>query len=65
MEKSMVSEHVRKRRKHITLTFALLLIAALETWHLNCNASLTFWCPFTFLYLALSIPVVFVLLYYR
>ena len=65
MEKSLIIEKVREKRKYITLTLAMLLVAAAETWYLNCYKDSTLWCPFTWFYILLALPVIFVLAYYR
>jgi len=63
MERELIVEHLRKRRRVIILTLVLLLITGAENYYLNCPEG--FWCAFTLIYVILAISVFAVLFWYR
>ena len=66
MEREMIIEHLRKKRKIVILTFALLIFAFFENYYLNCYKALSATtCHLGYIYLILAAIVLAVLLYYR
>ncbi len=66
MERKIIVQHVRKKRKVVILTFALLLLAFLENYYLNCvKAYSPTTCALGWIYVVLAAVVALVAFYYR
>jgi len=66
MERKIIVEHLRKKRKIVILTFVLLLLASLENYYLNCVISYsTPGCEMGWIYVILAFIVLFVVYLYR
>lgn len=66
MERGIIVEHLKKKRKIVILTFALLIIAFLENYYLNCyQAYYGTSCELGAIFLVLAAIVLFVVFYYR
>ena len=66
MERGMIVEHLRKKRKIVILTFALLIIAFLENFYLNCyQAYYGTSCELGVIFLVLAAIMISVVFYYR
>lgn len=62
----LIVEHVRKGRKVVLLTFALLVVAFFENYYLNCSRTYSFpGCELGWIYVGLAGIVAFILFYYR
>ncbi len=66
MERKTIVEHIRKKRKIVILTFALLIIAFLENFYLNCYKAYYFTsCELGVIFLVLAAIMLAVVFYYR
>ena len=63
--RDLAVEYVKKKRKWIWFTFALLILLAAETWYLNCYIAQTPWCPMVLVWLALAVIISWIPRYYR
>ena len=66
MERQLIVEHLKKKRKIVIITFVLLVIAFLENYYLNCFKSYGFpGCELGWIYISLAIIVLLVTYIYR
>ena len=66
MDRGLIVEHLKKRKKIVILTFLLLLFAFLENYYLNCSKTYSFpGCELGWIYVVLALIVVLVAYVYR
>jgi hypothetical protein len=66
MERKIIVEHLRKKRKIVILTLILLLLAFFENYYLNCmNTPLSPGCELGWIYVILAVIVIMVAYHYR
>jgi hypothetical protein len=66
MKRELVVEHLKKKRKIVILTFALLMLAFLENSYLSCWKIYNFpFCEMGWIYAFLAIILLLVVFHYR